>query len=107
MNMRTPDVIVPRWATLDDIFPSPAFTHAPVYVPSYLTLDRGARIKQALVPLPPRAHAEQVCLICTSSYGESSAALTVLACNHAFHVDCIVPWFERSPTCPLCRRVTF
>mgnify|MGYP001582250817 CR=1 FL=1 len=25
------------------------------------------------------------------------------ACNHLFHAACVSRWFDRAPTCPLCR----
>ena len=28
-----------------------------------------------------------------------------LLCNHRFHKECILKWFEKSDTCPNCRRL--
>tara|TARA_B110000902_G_C14157379_1_gene531946 strand:- start:550 stop:843 length:294 start_codon:yes stop_codon:yes gene_type:complete len=28
-----------------------------------------------------------------------------LLCKHHFHKDCILKWFEKSDTCPNCRRI--
>jgi hypothetical protein len=106
MNMQMGDT-VPRGGTLDNLFPPPVLSPGPVYIPSYLPAPGGrrGRIKQALVPRPPSEHADSECLICACTFGESSGELTVLACAHLFHVDCIVPWIDRHPTCPLCRHV--
>ena len=43
-----------------------------------------------------------------SAGGDSKEEETVVklpACGHMFHRECIVPWFERCDTCPMCRRV--
>lgn len=50
--------------------------------------------------------AGQDCAICYEPF--SDTALTLPCAEHGclsfFHSDCIRPWFERNPTCPLCRR---
>ncbi|KAF3627782.1 putative peroxidase N-like isoform 1 [Capsicum annuum] len=42
------------------------------------------------------------CSICMEEFVIDSEA-SQLPCNHLFHNDCIVPWLNRSNTCPLCR----
>lgn len=34
---------------------------------------------------------------------ELGTGASQLPCEHFFHKDCIVPWLNRSNTCPLCR----
>lgn len=47
--------------------------------------------------------AESACAICLNTLDNSSQKHT-LACNHAFHVECIVDWFRLGHnTCPVCR----
>ncbi|OQS06581.1 hypothetical protein THRCLA_20343 [Thraustotheca clavata] len=45
---------------------------------------------------------EETCAICMSEFDSTESALK-MACNHTFHEDCIVHWFEEKLTCPLCR----
>lgn len=26
-----------------------------------------------------------------------------LPCKHIFHPDCVGPWLEKNPTCPVCK----
>ncbi|XP_055818592.1 E3 ubiquitin-protein ligase RING1-like [Solanum dulcamara] len=42
------------------------------------------------------------CPICMEEFGIDTEA-SQLPCKHYFHYDCIVPWLNRSNTCPLCR----
>lgn len=30
--------------------------------------------------------------------------MAILDCQHLFHRECILPWFERHDTCPICRK---
>lgn len=43
------------------------------------------------------------CTICISPF-ENGEVLSCLPCDHRFHEECIVPWLDRSSTCPLCKR---
>ncbi|CAG2063623.1 unnamed protein product [Timema podura] len=42
------------------------------------------------------------CPVCLKlhSLGE---VVKVLPCNHSFHSACILPWLEKTNSCPLCR----
>lgn len=40
------------------------------------------------------------CVIC---FEQSTKLSHTLPCDHTFHADCIIDWFRRSSTCPLCR----
>ena len=47
-----------------------------------------------------RMEESDVCSICA----EGGGAMHTLACGHAFHPGCIIPWFRfHSETCPNCR----
>jgi hypothetical protein len=41
------------------------------------------------------------CCICKNSIGINNVAKT--ACDHEFHVDCLVKWLIKNKTCPMCR----
>jgi hypothetical protein len=45
------------------------------------------------------------CCICLDKFDENGKSI-VLKCNHRFHINCIINWFEKELTCPLCRRNT-
>eukprot|EP00467_Chlorarachnion_reptans_P015684 CAMPEP_0114517688 /NCGR_PEP_ID=MMETSP0109-20121206/18032_1 /TAXON_ID=29199 /ORGANISM="Chlorarachnion reptans, Strain CCCM449" /LENGTH=388 /DNA_ID=CAMNT_0001698235 /DNA_START=12 /DNA_END=1178 /DNA_ORIENTATION=+ len=43
------------------------------------------------------------CVICMEELAENER-IKVLPCRHGFHPECILPWFEKSGACPICRR---
>src|SRR6185437_5143105 len=43
------------------------------------------------------------CCICCETLSEKELQY-LPCCNHAVHSVCLLPWFEESPTCPLCRK---
>uniref|UniRef100_A0A182KAW9 RING-type domain-containing protein n=1 Tax=Anopheles christyi TaxID=43041 RepID=A0A182KAW9_9DIPT len=45
---------------------------------------------------------ELSCSVCSELYVPSVHVVTT-PCGHLFHNDCILPWLERSRTCPECR----
>ncbi|CAJ0568190.1 unnamed protein product, partial [Mesorhabditis spiculigera] len=46
---------------------------------------------------------ETQCTTCMDTFRLDEPVLQ-LNCNHIFHRDCLVPWFERHRTCPICRQ---
>ena len=42
------------------------------------------------------------CVICKEKYKEEEFVIK-LKCNHIFHKKCLLKWFEKDNTCPLCR----
>ena len=49
-----------------------------------------------------RSSSTDSCAICLDSF-ESGAIMTLLACTHAFHRECIHKWLSASKLCPLCK----
>ncbi|XP_044477193.1 uncharacterized RING finger protein C2A9.04c-like [Mangifera indica] len=45
---------------------------------------------------------DEKCSICLEEFNVGDE-LCRLPCSHFYHEDCIVPWLEKSHTCPLCR----
>lgn len=45
---------------------------------------------------------EPFCCICFHDYYQGMP-LQILPCNHIIHKDCMIDWYKRSKTCPLCR----
>jgi len=43
------------------------------------------------------------CVICLERMN-TTKSFTMLACGHTYHVKCISRWFQRKPSCPLCKR---
>ncbi|KAG5672873.1 hypothetical protein PVAND_002961 [Polypedilum vanderplanki] len=44
-----------------------------------------------------------ICLAPNENLTGNEKFLTLPQCNHDFHAECILPWLERTNTCPLCR----
>jgi hypothetical protein len=54
---------------------------------------------------PPETLTDECsCGICQDDVTEEEReTLLELPCKHVYHKDCILPWFEKSNTCPICR----
>lgn len=59
-------------------------------------------MNEVSLPQPSATKFHDECPICFDPL-DSEAKLT-LKCNHVFHETCIQGWFERQPTCPICRK---
>ena len=44
-----------------------------------------------------------ICSICFSEFKKFSSIVKMPECYHVFHYDCILLWFDRNTTCPICR----
>ncbi|RNA21905.1 E3 ubiquitin-ligase RNF181-like [Brachionus plicatilis] len=47
-------------------------------------------------------HKCPICLIAFEEEGQTRA-VKIPNCGHIFHCDCILKWFEKTSSCPLCR----
>ncbi|MCJ1460589.1 hypothetical protein MMC28_010971 [Mycoblastus sanguinarius] len=64
------------------------------------------------VPVSQLPENERRCLICTRHYEQQDEdgieyALRFKECQHILGSSCAMKWFERHPSCPVCRRVLF
>nr|XP_029715781.1 E3 ubiquitin-protein ligase RNF181 [Aedes albopictus] len=46
---------------------------------------------------------DERCTICIKPNEEENEIFLVLPCKHDFHKSCIMPWLEKTNSCPLCR----
>ncbi len=46
---------------------------------------------------------EETCSICLNEFEENDQCHCLDECNHKFHTKCIVSWFRKASTCPMCR----
>ena len=53
-------------------------------------------------PTPTLKQSAKECSICCGEISQSHGRY-VTRCNHEYHLECILPWFMKSTTCPLCR----
>ena len=51
----------------------------------------------------PYTGAETSCAICQDSIMPNEVVRKITACEHMFHNGCLITWFSRHATCPLCR----
>ena len=60
-------------------------------------------IFKLIKPSTPRKHSsdDNECTICCAEFGDSGVYTT--KCGHKFHLGCIVPWYLKHTSCPLCR----
>ncbi|XP_011310952.1 E3 ubiquitin-protein ligase RNF181 [Fopius arisanus] len=42
------------------------------------------------------------CPVCLKTF-ETCDIVKCLPCHHSFHKECIIPWLEKTNSCPLCR----
>lgn len=43
------------------------------------------------------------CAVCQDSIAQNEFVRRLTACQHTFHDGCLITWFQRHSTCPLCR----
>ena len=41
------------------------------------------------------------CAVCCSGFNDTGKYVS--KCGHVFHIECIVPWYSKHITCPVCR----
>jgi hypothetical protein len=46
---------------------------------------------------------ESMCAICQDSIVQDEVVRKLNVCQHIFHDRCLITWFERNSTCPMCR----
>ncbi|EAT36320.1 AAEL011580-PA [Aedes aegypti] len=46
---------------------------------------------------------DERCTICIKPNEDENEMFLVLPCKHDFHKSCIMPWLEKTNSCPLCR----
>ncbi|KAK2169853.1 hypothetical protein LSH36_6g02054 [Paralvinella palmiformis] len=61
------------------------------------------QIVQSLPSVIVTSEMEGKCAICLGPYEEGDR-LRKMPCGHTFHHACIIPWLERTNTCPFCRQ---
>ena len=44
------------------------------------------------------------CPICLAGYEDTNLIKQLPKCKHIFHAECIIPWLEKTNTCPVCRK---
>jgi hypothetical protein len=43
------------------------------------------------------------CAVCQDTIAQNEFVRRLNACEHTFHDGCVITWFQRHSTCPLCR----
>jgi hypothetical protein len=50
---------------------------------------------------------DRTCPICINTIEIGHKCEEVYQCGHAYHVQCAKRWFDKNPTCPMCRKSLF
>ena len=45
-----------------------------------------------------------MCIICQECF-EEEQTIMILQCDHFFHRDCLIMWFQYQNKCPLCKKI--
>jgi len=48
---------------------------------------------------------DKECCICFKEY-HNGMIMHMLHCNHIFHLECLLDWYQKSNECPLCRAIS-
>ena len=59
-------------------------------------------MQQFPIKIAQKQSKEKVCAICCNPY-ELGSKVFFLPCSHHYHVDCVLPWFNKNHKCPTCR----
>lgn len=75
-----------------------------MHIDATLLEETTGRIKNILFSELTEEQKQEPCAICYDEYQEFQQ-IRELQCHgkHIFHQKCIASWFDRNPTCPLCR----
>lgn len=99
----TPTIYVP------DLVPMNTEYFAPVVRPRVLSATT-ASVSSTMEPpgfsfeysLSNPLSDEIACCICFGDY-HNGMVMQMLPCNHIIHRACIIKWYQKSQTCPMCR----
>jgi len=72
---------------------------------SSLFNDRPPTSKEFIDSLPERLvrdEEEEECPVCLKHFDQDDE-LKSLPCGHEFHTTCLMPWLNKTSSCPLCR----
>ena len=51
---------------------------------------------------PVKNYIPEECIICISTF-EINNKITTLKCGHSYHHKCILEWYNKNQTCPICK----
>jgi len=60
-----------------------------------------AKVKKNIIPFE-EVDKSATCSICLEEFN-SEKDISILDCKHIYHMDCIIEWINKDPSCPLCR----
>ncbi|XP_023735062.1 E3 ubiquitin-protein ligase RHF1A [Lactuca sativa] len=70
--------------------------------PSLSSMASHPIMPQVGVAADDRTSEEDVCSICLDAFDSQDNPPTITTCKHAFHLQCILEWSQRSKECPIC-----
>lgn len=61
--------------------------------------------KNKIIPINLKKGTDEInnnkCCICLKDFRNNSIQLS---CGHHFHSECLLNWFDKKKTCPMCRK---